>query len=125
VKTSYIGPETSPVPTPTPTVTPKPSPTPTATPTPTPTSTPNPSDAPVTTAIQVRSNVTVTAVNFRQSTSQLYITINKSGTNLIEAEISKTSLPSISTLRVYINNSQKTYTYTDNGTSWIVTIKTT
>jgi hypothetical protein len=33
-------------------------------------------------------------------------------------------LPSISSLRVYINNSQKSYTYTDLGISWKVTVKT-
>jgi hypothetical protein len=111
VKTTYVGPESSPQPTPTPT--------------PTPTSTPHPSDAPLTTAIQVSANVTVTAVNFQQSTSQLYITINKNGTNLIESTISKTSLPSISQLRVYINNGQKTFTYTDMENAWKVTVKTT
>ncbi|MGD6809815.1 MAG: WD40/YVTN/BNR-like repeat-containing protein [Candidatus Bathyarchaeia archaeon] len=115
INTAYVDPETSPPPTPTPTTTP------TSTPSPTPT----PSSAPMQQAIQVSANVTVTAVNFRQSTSQLYITINKSGTNLIEAEIAKTSLPSISALRVYINNSQKTFTYIDTGTSWLLTVKTT
>jgi hypothetical protein len=76
-------------------------------------------------AVQVSANVTVTAVNFRQSSAQLYVTINKNGTNLIEATISKKSLPSISSLRVYINSSRKTYTYTDTGDFWKVTVITT
>jgi hypothetical protein len=106
VKTSYIGPESS-------------------QPNPTPTPTPASSDAPLITAVQVSANVTVTAVDFRQSTNQLYISINKNGTNLIEATISKVNLTSISQLRVYINNSQVTYTYTDLGGSWKLTVKTT
>ncbi len=121
-KTFAITEKAQPQPTPTPTATPTPTPTPTATPTATPT--PKPSDAPLANAVQVSANVTVTAVNFRQSTRQLYITINKNGTNLLEANISKTSLPSISSLRVYINNSQKSYTYTDLGISWKVIVKT-
>ncbi len=133
VKNTYVGPESSgPQPTPTPTATPKPTPTPTPSPTPTPTATPKPTptptpaptSAPLTTALQVNANVTVTAVTFKQSTAQLYITINKNGTNLIEATISKKSLSSISSLRVYINNSQKSYSYSDNGDSWKVTVKT-
>jgi hypothetical protein len=119
VKTSYVGPETSPQPTPTPTPTPSP------TPSPTPTTTPTPSDAPVTNAVQVSANVTVTAVTYQQSTSQLNITITKNGTTQIEATVNKNSLPSIANLKVFINGSQKTYTYTDLGDSWKITIKTT
>jgi photosystem II stability/assembly factor-like uncharacterized protein len=115
VSTTYIGPESSPQPTPTPS----------ATPTPTPTPTPKPYDAPLTNAIQVNANVTVTAVNFQQSTTQLNITIIKNGTNQIDTTINKNSLPTISTLKVFINGSQKSYSYIDNDDSWKVTIKTT
>jgi hypothetical protein len=53
------------------------------------------------------------------------VTINKSGTNQIEATIAKTTLPNISSLRFYINNLQKTFTYLDNGNTWVATVITT
>lgn len=117
VSTVYIDPESSPQPTPTPTVTPAP--------TPTPTPTPAPSNAPVTNAIQVGANVTVTAVTYQQSTSQLNITIIKNGTNQIEATLNKNSLPTINNLKIFINGNQTAFIYTDLGDSWKVTIKTT
>jgi hypothetical protein len=113
-------------PTPSPTATPTPTPTPTATPIPTPTSspTPSPTPAPLITALTVKANVTVTSVNF-QTSYRLYVTINKSGVNQIEATIAKTTLPSITSLRFYINNVQKTFTYVDNGNVWVATVLTT
>jgi outer membrane biosynthesis protein TonB len=123
-------PSSTPTPTasPTPTVTPSPSPTPTPTSTPTPTATPiptpTPTPVPLTTAVQVKANVTVTSVNF-QTSYRLYVTINKNGVNQIEATIAKTTLPNITSLRFYINNVQKTYTYIDNGNSWTATVITT
>ena len=70
-------------------------------------------------------NVTVTGVNFNQSNSALNITITKNQTNYIQAIISKTSLPNISTLKIYINNNQSTFIYADNGNTWAITIITT
>jgi len=104
-KTSYIGLESTPTPTPTPT--------------------PPPAGAPLTTALQVNANVTVTAINFDRPSSTLYLSIVKSGTNYMQAMISKTSLPSLSTFKVYVNNVQTTYSNSDNGTYWTITIKST
>jgi hypothetical protein len=108
-------------PAPTPTPTSMPSPTPTSTPTPTPTPTPT------TTALSVASNCTVTAVNYKSISGGygLYITVTKNGNiALVQATISKNTLAKISSLKVYINNSQKTYSYVDNGSSWIISTTT-
>jgi len=109
----------NPSPTPTPTATPTPTPTPTPAPTPTPT------PAPLIPAVQINANVTVSTVYFNQTASSLNVTIVKNGTNSLQAVISKTSLPSITNLKVYVNTVQTTYTYTSNSTYWQITFKTT
>jgi hypothetical protein len=97
----------------------------TPTPSPTPTATPTTTPQPIDRAIKVAANVTVTQVNYNQANNRLYLAITKSGVNYIEATISKTTLPNVTILRVYVNSVQTSYTYTDNGSAWKVTIITT
>jgi len=105
---------------------PSPTSTPTATPTPTPTPSPTPTPTPLPLpVVQIKANVTVTAVNFNQTTTSLNVTIIKNGTNSLQAVISKTSLPSITNFKVFVNNVQTTYEYASNSTYWQVTFKTT
>lgn len=119
----------SPTPTisPTPSPTATPSPTPTLSPTPTATSTPSPS-LPMKNSLKVDSNVTITGADLRKVSStsyNFYITIVKSGTNHINAEIAKTILPQVSYLRVYINNTNKPFTYVNQEDKWVIDVITT
>lgn len=132
-------PTASPTPTPTPSVTPSPTPTPSPSPSPTPSPTPNPtpiptatptptSTQPMETALKVDGNITITGADLRRASSttyNFYITIVKNGTNHITLEIAKTILPQVSYLRVYINNTNKPYTFIDQGDKWIIEIVTT
>jgi hypothetical protein len=123
VDTNYIPLDNGVFPTPTPSPVPTTTPTPTVTPSPTPSPTPPPS-IPLTNAVQLKANATVTGITY--TTNRLSVTITKNGgVNGIEATIAKTTLPNISPLRVFINNVQKTFTYVDNGNQWIIDSSTT
>jgi photosystem II stability/assembly factor-like uncharacterized protein len=123
-------PTPSPSPSPTPTPTPTPDPTPTSTPTPMPTPTPTPTppppaSAPLTTFLQISANVTVTEVNFNQTLAQLNMTIVKNQVNYLQTTISKIALPTVTNLKVNVNNLPSNYTYTDTGDYWQINILTT
>jgi hypothetical protein len=119
-----------PVPTATPTAAPTPTATPTPTvtpiPTPTPAATPTPTSKPLTSAVEIESNATNVTAFQLTTAGKLSVSITKNGgLNSVEATISKTTLPNITSLTFYINNVKRTYTYTSTPNSWIVTANLT
>jgi len=79
--------------------------------------------APSTTALQIESDCPVESVAFLSKYSILDLSVAGSvETGFVQATISKTMLPSISSLKVYVNNLQTEYTCEDPGGSWTVTV---
>lgn len=116
----------NPVSTATPTSTATPLPTVTPIPTPTPAATPPPTSKPLTRAVEIESNATNVTAFQLTTAGKLSVSITKNGgLNSVEATISKTTLPSITSLTFYINNMKRTYVYTSTPDSWIVTANIT